>query len=500
MRRLNHADYNNTVRDLLGTSLRPADKLPDDETAEGFDTIGEVLSLSPSHFETLEQAAGQLIDELYALPAADARRGAVLVCQLQAGSEATCARQILSGFARRAFRRPVSEAEISGLLQLVEKVRAAGESYEEALKAALRSILISPNFLYLVEKKAAVGAGAVAPVSDHELATRLSYFLWSSMPDAELSTAADASALTKDPAKLAAEVRRMLEDPKADALTRDFGGQWFPLRRLDLVEPDQQTFPQYDQALRDASVRETQLFLQALINENATADTLLTANFSFVNKRLGDHYGLSVAGSEFQRVDLSQTQRVGVLGQASFLMATSHPALTSPTKRGVWVLEQLLCRTAPILPANMDIPDLVAPVEGETLRQKLEKHREKEPCNGCHAVMDPIGLGLENFDAIGGYRTMENGVAVDATGVLDGKQFSGVRELTALLKTDTAGLQNCFTRQLLTYAVGRTFISPGGQGYADALAQNASAAGHAGMRDILEAVVQSDAFRTRRGE
>lgn len=498
MRRLNHADYNNTVRDLLGTSLRPADKLPDDETAEGFDTIGEVLSLSPSHFETLEQAAGQLIDGLYALPESDSHRRDVLVCQLQAGSEATCARQILSGFARRAYRRPVSDAEVSALLQLVEKVRTAGETYESALKAALRAILISPNFLYMVEK--APAAGAVAPVSDHELATRLSYFLWSSMPDAALSAAADSGALTKDPAKLGGEVRRMLEDPKSAGLIHDFGGQWLPLRRLDLVEPDTQTFPKYDRALRDSAVGETEKFLQALINENAAVETLLSANFTFVNQRLGQHYGLPASGSDFVRVDLSQTQRLGILSQTSFLMATSHPAFTSPTKRGVWVLEQLLCSEAPPFPMNMDIPPLVPPVEGETLRQKLEKHREKEPCASCHSVMDPIGLGLESFDAIGGYRTMENGVPVDSSGVLNGQSFSGVRELTALLNADPAKLQKCFARQLLTYAVGRTFVSPGGQGYADALAQNASAAGHAGMRDMIEAVVQSEAFRTRRGQ
>jgi hypothetical protein len=495
MRRLNHADYNNTVRDLLGTSLRPADKLPDDETAEGFDTVGEVLSLSLSHLETLEQAAGLLIDELYALPATDARRKAVLVCQLQAGSEPSCARQILSGFARRAFRRPVSEAEITGLLQLVEKVRAAGESYEGGVKAALRSILISPNFLYMVEK-APMGAGVVTPVNDHELATRLSYFLWSSMPDAALFAAAEAGALTSDAAKLAAEARRMLEDPKAEALTQDFVGQWLTLRRLELVEPDPKTFPKYDRALRDAAVRETQLFLQALFKENAPAETLLTASYTFANKRLSDHYGLSVTGSDFQRVDLGQTQRLGLLSQASFLMQTSHPAYTSPTKRGIWVLEQLLCSTPPPFPMDMDIPPLATPVENETLRQKLEKHREAAACAGCHAVMDPIGLGLENFDAIGGYRTTENGKAVDATGVLNGTTFSGVRELAPLL--DKAKLQTCFAQQLLTYAVGRTFSSAGGQSYADALVQGASAAGHQGMRDVIEAVVQSEAFRTRR--
>jgi hypothetical protein len=499
MTRLNHADYNNTVRDLLGTSSRPADKLPDDETAEGFDTIGDVLSLSPLHFETLEQAAGQLIDELYALPATDPHRSAVLVCQLQTGAEADCARQILSGFARRAYRRPVTDAEVTSLLQLVETVRAAGETYEESLKAALRSILISPNFLYMIEKKPAVAAGVLAPVSDHELATRLSYFLWSSMPDAALFAAADAGSLTQDPAKLDAEVQRMLDDPKADALVKDFGGQWLPLRRLDLVEPDKQTFPQYDQTLRDDAVSETEHFLQTLISENAPVATLLTAPFTFVNKRLGDFYGVSAAGSDFQRVDLSGTPRTGILGQASFLMATSHPAVTSPTKRGVWVLEQLLCSPPPPPPPDVMAGPLTASAPGQTVRQQLEAHRQMEPCATCHTLMDPIGLGLENFDAIGQYRTMDNGAPVDASGNLNGQNFTGLRELTALLQGDPR-LQGCFTRQLLTYAVGRTFTSAGARGYVDALVQSASAGGHSGMRDMIAAVVQSEAFRSRRGE
>jgi hypothetical protein len=192
LRRLNRAEYNNTVHDLLGTSLRPADKLPEDETSEGFDTIGEVLGLSLQHLEVLEQAATQLIDELYALPAGDARRSGVLACELQAGSEATCARQILSGFARRAFRRPVADAEVAAWLKLVDDLRAGGDTYAEGLKAALRSILLSPHFLYMVEKARLGAAGGVAPLKDHELATRLSYFFWSTMPDAALSAAADA--------------------------------------------------------------------------------------------------------------------------------------------------------------------------------------------------------------------------------------------------------------------------------------------------------------------
>jgi hypothetical protein len=497
LRRLNRSEYNNTVRDLLGTSLRPADQLPNDETGAGFDTVGEVLSVSLQHIESFEQGATQLVDELFALPAADARRSAVLVCQLQAGMEEACARQILSPFVRRALRRPVSEAEISSLLQFVRQVADAGNSYEEGLKAALRSILLSPHFLYLVEKAPAVAAGQSAPLSDHELAARLSYFLWSSMPDAALSTAADAGGLAKDSAKLTAEVERMLADGKAAALTENFVGQWLTLRRLALVEPSPGTFPDYDVELRDAAVRETELFFDELLKVNAPIETLLSADFTFVNQRLGQHYGTPASGSEFQRVSLGGTERVGLLSQTSFLMANSHPAFTSPTKRGAWVLEQLLCDPPPAPPPNID--PLMEPVAGETVRQKLEAHRAQPACAACHTLMDPIGLGLENFDAIGSYHATQAGQPVNASGVLGDTQFSGVRELAALLSRD-ARLPTCFAQQMLTYAVGRTFQGSAGHSYADGLISGAPAAGLHGVRDLLGKVVQSEAFRTRRGE
>jgi hypothetical protein len=498
LRRLNRTEYNNTVHDLLGTSQRPADKLPDDETVEGFDTVGVGLSLSLQHLEALEQAATQLIDELYALPAGDARRSTVLACQLQAGSEATCARQILSGLARRAFRRPVTDAELAGWLELADKLRSSGNIYEDGLKAALRSVLLSPHFLYMVEKSRAGGAGGVAPLNDHELATRLSYFLWSTMPDATLAAAADAGGLAGDTTKLAAEMQRMLRDPKAEALTENFVGQWLTLRRLALDEPDKKTFPNYDASLKDAAARETELFFGELINQNSPIETLLTGDFTFVDPTLGKHYGVPVSGTGFERVSLSTTPRVGILTQTSFLIANSHPAFTSPTKRGAWVLEQLLCEPPPPPPADV-MTQLTAPGEGENVREKLADHRANPSCAACHALMDPIGLGLENFDAIGAYHATENDKPVDATGELQGVSFSGARELATLIARDPR-LAGCFTRQLLTYAVGRSFITPEGSSIANALVQDERAAGRQGVRDLLRAVAMSDAFRTRRGE
>jgi hypothetical protein len=485
------------VHDLLGTSQHPADALPDDATVDGFDTVGDGLNLTMAHLEPLEQAATQLVEELYALPQTDARRTAVLVCQLKQGSESDCMRQILTGFARRAFRRTVAEAEVTRMLALGDKIRSAGGTYDDALKGALTSILISPHFLYMVEKKA--GAG-VSPVSNHELATRLSYFLWSSMPDAALFAAADAGTLSTDNSKLLEQAERMLKDTtRANALRDNFSGQWLTLRRLALFAPDPKTFPTYVPTLRDAAVQETESFFGALISDNLPVQTLFTANFSFVNQELGKHYGITATGTNFQRVDLSSTPRVGLLTQASFLMMNAHPAFTSPTKRGAWVLEQLLCAPPPPVPPDLAIGELTAPAAGETTRQKLERHRAEEPCKSCHSVMDPIGLGLENFDAIGAYRTMENGVPIDARGNLLGTDFTGAKELAQLLAPDTR-LQSCFTQQLLTYSVGRTFSKPDGRSYADALAKHSVAAGRAGVHDLIAAVVQSEAFRTRRGE
>ncbi len=498
LRRLNRVEYNNTVHDLLGTALRPADKLPEDETVDGFDTVGEGLSLSLQHLEVLEQAATQLVDELYSLPAGDARRATVLACQLQVGAEAACARQILSSFARRAFRRSVTEAEIANWLAFVDKAVSSGNSYEEGLKAALSSILLSPHFLYMVEKGQSGGAGGVVRLNHHELATRLSYFLWSTMPDATLFAAADAEALAGAPSKLAAEMQRMLMDPKAEALTDNFVGQWLTLRRLALDEPDKKTFPNFEPSIKDAAARETELFFGELIKQNSPVESLLTADFTFVDGALGKHYGIAVSGTGFERVSLSTTARLGILTQASFLIANSHPAFTSPTKRGAWVLEQLLCEAPPPPPPDV-MTQLAAPAEGESVRDKLAAHRANPSCAACHALMDPIGLGLENFDAIGVYHATENGKPVDASGVLRGTSFSGARELATLLGSD-ARLAGCFAQQLLTYAVGRPFSTVEGRSTASTLVQDERAAGRQGVSDLIRAVALSEPFQTLRKE
>jgi hypothetical protein len=319
------------------------------------------------------------------------------------------------------------------------------------------------------------------------------------MPDAELSTEADAGALTRDGALLRATAGRMLTASKASALTENFVGQWLTLRRLALLAPNPGTFPSYQESLRDAAVEETERFVSALISDNAPVETLITADFTFVNEELGRHYGKTVTGPAFQRVSMADTARVGIFGQMSFLAQTSYPSFTSPTKRGVWVLEQLLCSPPDPVPGDLVIEPLGEPDPGQTLRQKLEQHRADPKCAGCHAVMDPIGFGLENFDAIGAYRTDDHGVAVDASGTIEEVSFVGARELSTLLAADPR-IASCAAKQLLTYAVGRPFEAPDAHAYAAALVAQARAEGRHGYRDLIETVVGSEAFRTRRGE
>jgi hypothetical protein len=497
MRRLNRDEYNNTMRDLLGTATRPADAFPADEISAGFDTIGQYLAFSPLHAEQMEGATGKLVDELFARAASDPVRKSILTCDLQPGAEAACASKILSGFARRAFRRPVTQPEVDSLMKLVDAARA-GDTYENGVKAAMQAVLLSPNFVYRVERDPAHLTTA-RPANDDELATRLSYFIWSSMPDAELFASADAKRLAGDPAELARQVERMLADRKASSLVTRFGSQWLKLGRMAVpLDVDAKIFPTYDDALRISASQETLLFFDALLRNDLPLGALVTGGFTFADARLAKHYGLPSTGA-FARVSLAGTPRSGILTQASVLLGTSLANRTSPVKRGVWILEQMLCESPPPPPPNIDIPPLVTPPAGATIRQALEAHRSNPMCAACHKVMDPLGFGLENFDAIGAYRTMDNGAPVDASGLYDGRSFVGAGELASLVSGD-ARFARCVTEQLLTYAVGRSFHDGDAVRYADAVAANALAFGKGTWLTFIETIAASEAFRTRPGE
>ncbi len=371
-----------------------------------------------------------------------------------------CARPILTSFVGRAFRRPVALKEVDQFVRFVTLARKQGDSFEEGIATALQAVLVSPNFLYRMERDQPAPAGSsAAPVGPYELASRLSYFLWSSMPDAELLRAAGRGTL-RQPAVLESQVKRMLRDPKSFALVENFAGQWLQFRNIDVVRPDLERFPMFDDGLRYAMRRETELFIENVIRQNGSVLELLDANYTFLNERLARFYGIpGITGPEFRLVDMSKTERGGgVLAQASILTVSSYSTRTSPVLRGKWILENLLNAPPPAPPPG--VPPLEESKAGQTatLRQQMEQHRKSPACASCHSRMDPLGFGLENFNAIGVWRTEDGKNALDVSGSLpDGRSFQTPAQLKSLLKVDhdRDAYVRGLTEKLLTYALGR---------------------------------------------
>jgi mono/diheme cytochrome c family protein len=363
------------------------------------------------------------------------------------------ARAIISRFATRAFRRPVKPDEVTRFLKLYDEAEKEGERFEQRIRLALAGVLVSPHFLFRVElDPAGAQAGTAYPIGEYELASRLSYFLWSTMPDDELFALAAKGELRKN---LEVQVRRMLDDPKSAAFIQNFAGQWLTLRKLAGANPDTKTFPNFDEELRAAMVRETELFFETIVREDRSIFDLIDADFTFVNERLAKHYGIEgVQGKEFRRVP-APAHRGGILTQASILTLTSNPTRTAPVKRGKWVLDQLLNTPPP--PPPPDVPQLPEDKELKgSLRQVMEQHRASPVCASCHQRMDPIGFAFENFDAVGAWRDKDGDSAIDPSGVLpDGKTFKGPAELKAILKGKKELFSRCLTEKMLTYALGR---------------------------------------------
>ena len=362
-----------------------------------------------------------------------------------------CARTILSRFVSRAFRRPATTAEVEEYIGYVNLARKQGDSFQEGIATALEAVLVSPQFLYRIEldRPAAVGP--------YEMASRLSYFLWSSMPDEELLHSARLGKLCR-PTELNAEVTRMLRDPKASELVENFAGQWLQFKNIDVVRPDLERFPVFDEGLRQAMRRETELFIEDIVRNDRSILDLLDAKYTFVNERLARFYGIpGVTGPEFRRVDVSGMERGGgILSQASILTISSYSTRTSPVLRGKWILENLLNAPPPAPPPG--VPTLDESKSGQTasLRMQMEEHRKNATCASCHSRMDPLGFGLENFNAIGAWRTEDGKFPVDASGTLpDGRTFRTPAELKVLLRQDREVFARALTEKLLIYALGR---------------------------------------------
>lgn len=433
-------------------------------------------------------------------PAPPASHRRIFTCEEGHEHGAECARSTLARFATRAFRRPVAPEELDRLAALHAAARTQGASFEGATKVALQAVLISPHFLFRGELQADPdNPRQRGPLGDYELASRLSYFLWSSMPDDELFSLAKAGRLRE---QLAPQVHRMLRDPKARALVENFAGQWLQTRNLRLVAPDAKVFPGFDAALAQAMETETLLFFSHIMSEDRSVLDFLAGEYTFVNERLARHYGLAeVQGAEFQRVSLSGTGRAGVLTHGSVLTVTSNPNRTSPVKRGKWVLENLLAQAPP--PPPPDVPPLAESAEASaasSLRERMELHRADPTCASCHAQMDPIGFSLEHFDGIGAWRTRDGAFEIDASGQLpSGERFSGAGELSRLLAAERrAQFLDCLAEKMLTYALGR------GLEYYDrcAVEKIASALTRHEFRfsALILAVVESAPFQLRRGE
>lgn len=592
VQRLNRTEYNNTIRDLFGIDLRPADKFPADDVGEGFDNIGDVLSVPPllmeKYLAAAEEVAAAVIDttdyskpltlvrsveELHSkearpsgnvlmmasrgtvtaefdLPASgtydievtalaqqfgpekakfallangegigeyatkknrqaeqvrlqaelpagplklaavfindhyqknkgdrnlgigqfvlkgphenyepeysDIHRRFVTVTPKDTGNVNEAAYQVLRPLMEKAFRRGVTDVEVSRYSRLVsEAVDQMGETYEGGLSLALQAILVSPDFLFRLEKEPDAGT-LERPLNDFEIASRLSYFLWSSMPDEELFDLAKFARL-RDPDVLKQQARRMLQDPKADALVQNFASQCLNLRNLDEVTPDRDKF-KFDDKLRNDMRRETELLFQAIMKEDRSIEDLLAADFTFLNKRLAEHYGIDgVKSDEFERVSLQGTGRSGVLTHASILTLTSDPGRTSPVKRGKWILENILGEAPPPPPPNVpELEETAKAAPDASLREQLAKHREDPGCASCHKVMDPLGLGFENFDAVGRWRDKDNGKPIDASGELPGgDSFDGSLELIKIIQKQRDKYFRTLTEKMLVYAIGR---------------------------------------------
>jgi Protein of unknown function (DUF1592)/Protein of unknown function (DUF1588)/Protein of unknown function (DUF1585)/Protein of unknown function (DUF1587)/Protein of unknown function (DUF1595)/Ca-dependent carbohydrate-binding module xylan-binding/Planctomycete cytochrome C len=651
IRRLNRAEYNNTVRDLIGIDFHPADDFPSDDVGYGFDNIGDVLTMPPILMEKYLAAAEAVSEEAIVVepsakgsiksyssaslgadsggsPRGDGtlglasegeitvihafpRNGHYLIRVRAAGDQAgpepvkmevridgkslkkfdvtapsgklqdfqtkqnlrggarrlsvaflndyyepnapdpkqrdrnlivdsievdgplyspgdplpeshrriifrtaktesevpDAARAIVEKLAARAYRRPVTSSELAKLVKLVDLAIQNGDSFTRGIQLAVQAVLVSPEFLFRVELdsrgKKIPGKTGAAPaagqlIGDFELASRISYFLWSSMPDDELWRVTVDGSL-RSPEVLDKHVRRMLRDPKVQALVDNFAGQWLQLRNLRSVNPDRSAYPNFDEPLRQAMIRETELFFGAVMRGDLSLLDFLDADFTFVNERLARHYGIpGVKGAQFRRVKLKDRQRGGLVTQASILTVTSNPTRTSPVKRGKWVLEQLLGTPPPPPPPNVPtLQEDQKALTAATVRLRMEQHRAKASCAVCHSKLDPLGFGLENYDAVGGWRDQDGGAAVDSSGTLpSGESFRGPEELKKILKAHTRQFTRCLSEKMLTYALGRG-LEEYDRCAVDQIVKSLEADRYR-FSTLILAIVKSDPFQKRR--
>lgn len=427
-----------------------------------------------------------------------ASRKAILICDPASGQ--ACVEKIVTSLAHRAYRRPVTKAEIAGLMRFVALAKTQGQSTEQGIQLALEAVLVSPEFLFRMERDPnPTDAETAHRLSDVELANRLSYFLWSSMPDAELLGLAESNKL-HEPAVLDAQLKRMMTDAKAAAFADNFAGQWLEVRNLDEISPDPKKFPAWTLELKEDFRTETRLFFQHIVSENRPITEFVQAKYTFLNENLAKFYGIpGVKGPDFRKVDLDTDQRGGVLTQGSVLAVSSYPNRTSPTIRGKYILNNLL--GAPPQPPPPDVPLLDDSKVGSdvSLRKQLEAHRANAVCASCHSKMDVLGFGLENYDAIGKWRTADGKFPIDVAGTMpNGKSFSTAAGMRGILLDSMPEVARSITEKIMTYALGRG-IEPYDKRAVDQIVKNLAADGYR-FQTLIHEVVTSLPFQSRRGE
>jgi mono/diheme cytochrome c family protein len=498
LRRLNRVEYNNTIRDLVGVDFHPAENSPADDIGYGFDNIGDVLSMPPILMEKYLTAADKIVAKAFSKPETRKR---IVICEPgdKVPNQDT-ARKILEAFVTRAYRRPATSDEVNRLVKLFEVGQKSGDTFDMSIGLSIQAVLVSPNFLFRVEQdRDPNDPKGVHPINQFELASRLSYFLWSSMPDDELFELAKKESLRK-PEILEGQVKRMLRDTKSHALSENFAGQWLQTRRLETSTPDPKLFKGYSLALKADMAKEIELFFEAIMREDRGVLDFLDADFTFLNERLAVLYGIDgIKGDEFRRVKLTGDQRGGVLTMAGILTITSNPTRTSPVKRGKWILENILGSPPPPPPPEAgELSEKKDIVESASLRKRMEQHRADPNCATCHQKMDPLGFGFENYDAVGAWRTKDGKFDIDPAGVLpDGKSFNGPKELKIILKGKEKEFRKCLADRLLTYALGRgleAYDKCAVDQIADNLAKNEYR-----FSGLVINIVTSSPFQMRRG-
>ncbi len=499
IRRLTKTEYRNTLRDLLGVDASLADGLPDEVSGEGY-----LNSLSPLQLEQYLKIADNVLGRIVAPPGAPPT---AIQKRLFGGPPAAganprdAARKLARSLARKAYRRPPTETELNVLVEAFDLGRRNNLNYQQSLHLMLKAILVSPQFLFITPAGEAESGTGIVPLDDYQLASRLSYLLWATMPDDELMALADSRRL-HEPAVLKAQAKRLLDDRRSRALFDGFGAQWLSVGGLKRQVFDSAMFPQMTAAMRDAMYDEVRLFFESIVREDKSVIRFVDSDYTYLNETLAAIYGLqkTVKGPGMRRVLLSDANRGGVLGMPGILAATSFPNRTSPVKRGIWVLEQMLGDHVPAAPPNVPALDQQdqATVTNLTVRQRTELHRTNPVCANCHRILDPIGFGLEKFDAIGRWRDRDsNGQPIDAAGELpSGQRFSGPRDLKTIIAARTGNVSRNLLEKLLAYALGRRL-----EGYdevvVDDLMGEIAADGYR-TRELIYGVIMSYPFTHRR--